>query len=105
MLNEVDQIFEKKFNVESIDNILKEKKFSEKIKIFLDKGKIAEKEWDKNNNKIILVNDCINMEKTIDKLENYKSQNKKLKFFSKPDDIINLIKKLGTFDKKIIHKK
>ena len=60
LLNEVDQIFEKKFNVENIDNILQEKKFSEKIKILLDKGKIAEKEWNKNDNKIILVNDCIN---------------------------------------------
>ena len=70
LLIEVDKIFEKKFNVESIDNILKEKKFNEKIKIFLDKGKIAEKEWDKNDNKISLINDCINIEKSIDKINN-----------------------------------
>ena len=108
LLIEVDQIFEKKFNVESVNNIIKEKKYPEKIKIFLDKGKIAEKEWDKNDNKIILINDCINIEKAIDKinnintsLESYKSQDKKLKFFSQPDDIINLIKKLGSFENKI----
>ena len=105
LLIEVDQIFEKKFNVESIDNILKEKKYPEKIKIFIDKGKTAEKEWDNNDNKIILINDCINIEKAIDKinninssLERYKSQDKKLKFFSQPDDIINLIKNLGSFN-------
>ena len=84
LLIEVDKIFEKKFNVEKVDNILKEKNFPEKIKIFLDKGKIVEKEWDKNNNKIILVNDCINIEKAIDKIDNiktslesYKSKDKK----------------------------
>ena len=44
LLIEIDQIFENKYNVESIDNILKEKKYPEKIKIFIDKGKIAEKE-------------------------------------------------------------
>ena len=78
------------------------------IKIFIDKGKTAEKEWDKFDNKIILINDCINIEKTIDKInninssiENYKSQDKKLKFYSYSDDIINSIKKLGAFDKKI----
>ena len=67
-----------------------------------------EKEWDKNNNKINLVNDCTNIEKAIDKinniktsLESYKSQDKKVKFFSQPDDIINSIKILGTFNKKI----
>ena len=108
LLIEVDQIYEKEFNVRNIDNILKEKKFYEKIKIFIDKGKIAEKEWDKYDNKIILINDCINIEKAIDKInninssiENYKSQNKKLKFYSDFDDILDLIKKLGTFDKKI----
>ena len=108
LLIEVDKIFEKKFNEEKEDNIIKEKNFLEKIKIFLDKGKIVEKEWDKNNNKIILVNDCTNIEKAINKinntktsLESYKSQDKKVKFFSQPDDIINSIKILGTFDKKI----
>ena len=108
LLIEVDQIYEKKYNSKYLDNILKEKKLDEKIKIFIDKGKTAEKEWDKYDNKIILINDCINIEKSIDKInnininiDNYKSQDKKLKFYSHSDDIIYLIKKLGTFDKKI----
>ena len=41
LLIEVDQIYEKEFNVRNIDNILKEKKLDEKIKIFIDKGKTA----------------------------------------------------------------
>ena len=44
LLKEVDQIYENKFNSKNIDNIIKDKKFSEKIKIYLDKGKIAEKD-------------------------------------------------------------
>ena len=34
-------------------------------------------------------------------IENYKTEDKKLNFISNPDDIINLIKIFGTFDKKI----
>ena len=44
LLKEVDQIYENKFNSKNIDNIIKDKKFSEKIKIYIDKGKIAEKD-------------------------------------------------------------
>ena len=108
LLNEVDNIFEKKFNIESVDNIRKEKKFQVKIKMFLEKGKIAENEWDKNENKIFLVNDCINIEKAIEKLNNinlnlekYKSQNKELNFYCQYNELINIIEKLGTFDEKI----
>ena len=87
LLKEVDQIYENKFNSKNIDNIIKDKKFSEKIKIYIDKGKIAEKDWNKINNKAILINDCINIENTIDKINNmnisiekYKIQDKKLNF-------------------------
>ena len=65
LLKEVDQIYENKFNSKNIDNIIKDKKFSEKIKIYIDKGKIAEKDWNKINNKAILINDCINIENNI----------------------------------------
>ena len=85
LLIEVDKIFEKKFNNENVDNFLKEKKFPEKIKTFLEKGKNAEKNWEKIENKNILVNDCINIERTIDKINNM-------------NELINSIKKLGTFD-------
>ena len=107
LLNEVDNLFEKKFDIKNIDNILKEKKFSNKIKTLLEKGKIAEKEWDKNENKIFLVNDTINIEKAIDKMNNinskldkFKSQDKNLNFCCQPFEVINQIKKLGTFENK-----
>ena len=84
---------------------MKEKKFPEKIKTFLEKGKDAEKNWEKIENKNILVYDCINIEKTIEKINNMnvklkknKSQKKKLHFFSQTNELINSIKKLGTFD-------
>ena len=70
LLKEVDQIYEKKFNSKTMDNIFKDKRFPEKIKLYLDKGKIAEKDWDKIDNKIILVNDCINIEKAIETINN-----------------------------------
>ena len=108
LLKEVDQIYEKKFNSKNIDNIIKDKKFSEKIKIYIDKGKIAEKDWNKINNKAILINDCINIENTIDKINNmnisiekYKIQDKKLNFNCNINDIINLIKTFGSFNKTI----
>ena len=70
----------------------------------MEKGKNAEKEWEKNEEKIFLVNDCINIEKTIEKindmntsLEKSKSQNKKLNFFSESNELIKLIKKFGAF--------
>ena len=62
LLKEVDNIFENKFNIENINNILKDKKYSVKIKKYIEKGKIAEKEWNNNENKIFLINDCINIE-------------------------------------------
>ena len=109
LLNEVDNIFENKFNIENINNILKDKKYSDKIKKYIEKGKIAEKEWNNNENKIFLINDCINIEKSIDKLntinsnlEKYKQQDKKLNFYCPPEEVINKIQNLGRFgDKKI----
>ena len=89
--------------------MLKDKKYSVKIKKYIEKGKIAEKEWNNNENKIFLINDCINIEKSIDKLntinsnlEKYKLQDKKLNFYCPPEEVINKIQNLGRFgDKKI----
>ena len=109
LLNEVDNIFENKSNVQNITNILKVKKYPDKIKNYIEKGKIAEKAWDKIENKIFIINDCINIEKSIDKLndinlnlEKYKLLDKKLNFYCPSEEIINIIKNLGRFgDKKI----
>ena len=104
LLIEVDNIFERKFNIENIVNIIKDKKYHEKIKIYLEKGKIYEKDLDKNENKIFLVNDCINIEKTLEQinninrnLEKFKKQDKNLNFNCQPDKVINLIENLGDF--------
>jgi len=105
LLLEVDEIFEKEFHNKSIDDALKDKKYSDKIKTYLDEGKNAEKNWDKNKNKSLLINNCINIENTITKINNMnitleksRKENKKLKFFSQSDEIINLIKNYGTFN-------
>ena len=44
-------------------DVLKDKKFPEKIKSNIEKGKLVEQEWKKNENKNSLINDCINIEK------------------------------------------
>ena len=104
LLNKVDKIYEKKIFNQNID-IVKDRKYPEKIKSFIEKGKLVEKEWDKNNNKNSLVNDCINIEKTIDKIkklnkniEGYRIKNKKLKFYNDSQDLISLIKREGSFN-------
>ena len=105
LLLEVDQIFEKEFHNESLNNFFKEKKFPEKIKLFLEKGKLAEKNWEKNENTNCLIYDCINIENTITKINNMNTsleksqkQKKKLKFYSKSNEIISLIKIFGSFN-------
>ena len=105
LLLEVDEIFEKEFHNKCVDDVLKEKKFPDKIKEFIDKGKMAEQNWDKNENKSFLINNCINIENTITKindmnasLEKSQKENKKLKFYSQSDEIISSIKNYGTFN-------
>ena len=44
LLKEVDNIFENKFDIKNINNILKDKKYSGGIKKCIEKGKIAEKD-------------------------------------------------------------
>ena len=104
LLIQVDKIYEKKIFNQNID-IFKDKKFNEKIKSFIEKGKWVEKEWKKNEIKNSLINDCINIEKSIIKInklnkniEKYKIKNKKLKFYSEPSELLTLIKKQGSFN-------
>ena len=66
LLLEVDNYFAKHFFNED-KNLLEEKdKLPNKIRLYLDKGKEAQKDWNKKENKISLINDCINIEKTVD---------------------------------------
>ena len=105
LLKEVEDIFDKEFQNKEVENFLNEKKFPDKIKMFIDKGKIAEKDWDKNENKNSLIYDCINVENTIKKindmnanLEKTKKENKKLNFYIQSDEAVSTIKNLGSFN-------
>ena len=105
LMLEVDEIFDKKFNNKNVNNVLKETKFPEKIKTFLEKGKIAEKDWDKTQNKNVLINDCVNIENTIAKidemnksLEKSQKQDKKLYFYSQSNEMMSFINNYGTLN-------
>ena len=100
LLLEVDQFYEKNYFKE--DQEIFKNQFIDKIKTLLEKGKIIEKEWDNNENKNSLVNDCINIEKMNFKINelnnninNYKLNNNKINFYCKSDEYINLIKNFG----------
>lgn len=69
--NREDEILadiDKKFNEFIFDEkILKQ---SEKLKEFIEKGKIIENEWKKDNKKLnILINKCINVENNINNIK------------------------------------
>ena len=91
LLLEVDNKFEKLYFNE---DILKEnEKLPTKIKIFLEKGKDIEKEW--NNNKLNYLNDCINIEKDIKtineinkKIKECKSNKSQIKFNSDNNELL-----------------
>ena len=64
LLLDIDNKFNNTFFSEEI--IKESEKFPNKIKISLEKGKLIDKEWDENNNKLnSLLNDCINVENNI----------------------------------------
>ena len=90
LLSEVDKIFNKLYFNE--DMIKESEKLPNKIKISLEKGKIIDNEWNKNNKINSLINDCINIENNIkiikdinESLKKCKSIKSKIKFF--PEDI------------------
>lgn len=99
---EVDNYFANHFFNED-KNILEEKdKFPNKIRLYLEKGKEAQKDWNKKENKISLINDCINIEKTVDNvnkinqtLEKYKLEKISIDFVSDQNGILKSIKNYG----------
>jgi WD40 repeat protein len=100
LLSGVDKQFERYLN----ENILKEnEKLQRRIKISLEKGKLTDKNWNNNNNKLnSLVNDCLNIENDIkyiniinDKIKESKTSNMEIRFNS--DDEIALLKKIKEF--------
>ena len=104
LLLEVDKQFEKLYFKE--DLIKENEKLPDKIKTYLEKGNIIEKQWNNENNLIPLINDCINIEKNINIIKEIKESIKKcnnynnldIKFnIDKDNDIDKLIEKIKIF--------
>ena len=100
LLSEVDKQFEKYVN----EKVVKEnEKLQNRIKHSLEKGKLTDRVWNNNNNKLnSLVNDCLNIENDIkninminDKIKESKSSNIEIKFSS--DEEMALLKKIKEF--------
>ena len=104
LLLEVDKIYD---NIYCNEDIIKEcEKLPNKTKLYLEKGRMIEKEW--NNNKLnSLINDCINIENNIkeiniikQKIQQCNSNNKtSIKFNQKEDEINKFIENIKTFGK------
>ena len=103
LLKEVDNQYNKIFCKEDI--IKEGEKLPDKIKMFIEKGKAINNEWNDNKKLVQLIYDCINLEDNIKKInlinENIKkcNMNKEeiIEFSSNEiiDDFINEIKTFG----------
>jgi len=104
LLLELDNLYDNTFFKEDI--IKKGEKLPKQIKIFLEKGKLLDNEWDNNGNKLIeRINDCINIENNIKNIieintniEKYNSKKVNVKFLSEEDEkITELTKSIKKF--------
>ena len=91
------------------ENIIKNSgKLPIKIKIFLEKGKVIEKQWKENNKLNSLINDCLNIENNIndikkinDNIKKYQLNNEEINFISNEEEInkiIGMVKKFGNIN-------
>ena len=95
ILIQVENIFNNTYFKEDI--IKQSNKIPEKMKIYLEKGKLLEKEWDDDNSKLISrINDCINIDNNIkniieinQNITNCKSQEINIKFMPEEEEKIN----------------
>ena len=106
LLLELDEIYNDEYFKEDI--IKKGDKLTKQIKINLEKGKILDKDWDDNNDKLIdRINDCLNIENNIQNIieinKNIKKCNSKktnIKFITEDEKnniLIDKIKNFGEF--------
>ena len=105
LLLEVNNQFQKKYFNNELDIYKGKDKLKNKIKLYLEKGKSAFDEYNKNQNKSLYIDNCINIEKMIEimnkineNMDIYKSNNEKIKFISNTDEILQLIKEFGSID-------
>ena len=92
LLSEVDKYFIK-------EDIIKEgEKLPNKIKIYLEKGELINKEWKDDNKLNFIINDCLNIENAVkdinninESLKKFSDSNytKKIKFFPENDNNLN----------------
>ena len=87
---------------EELDIYKGKDRFSNKIKLYIEKGKSTKDEYNKNQNKSLLINNCINVEKMIENMNKinqnmniYKNNNGEIKFISNTNEILKLINKFG----------
>jgi len=110
LLIEAENIYNNKyFKDEFIKDI---EKLPNKIKLSIEKGKIIDKEWNNNNRMIFIINDCINIENSIntinlmnEQIKNYKNiNNLKIKFYPENEKEINsTLNKIINFGKISTH--
>ena len=107
LLSELDKKYDEFYFKEDI--IKKGEKLPNQIKMYLDKGKILDKEWDEDENKLLSrINDCLNIENNIQNIDDINKNIKKcnsedinINFVPEDDNINELeksIKKFGEFD-------
>ena len=95
ILLEVENIFNKTYFKEDI--IKQSDKIPEKMKKYLEKGKLLEKEWDDDNSKLnSRIKDCINIDNSIkniieinENIVKYNSQEINIKFIPEEEEKIN----------------
>ena len=103
LLLEVDTNFDNIFNSKNFDK--EGENLPKKVKKFLEKGKIIDKEW-KDENIKVMINDCINIEKNIENINRINKDineynSKKINFKFSPEnenqikEFINSIKNFG----------
>ena len=63
ILSEIDKKYDKLYIKEEF--VKESEKLPNKIKIYLEKGKIINEDWDNENKLNLVINDCINIEKNI----------------------------------------
>jgi len=66
LLSEIDQMYDKLYIKEEL--VKESEKLPNKIKIYLEKGKIINEDWDNDNKLNLIINDCINIESNIKKI-------------------------------------
>ena len=102
LLMEIDEKYK---NIISDENMEKQnEKLPKTIKDLIEKGKLIEKDWDKNNLNST-INDCIKIEKKLigikninDNLKAYqKNQNNKFIFNLNDNDIKDILEKISSF--------